>query len=379
MGSERSRFVDVTTAQGGDQWQYNAQSFAWKAELKRSTGSRSADLFLEPGHVEAPRNYHVLFRYDNGTTYEFDVRGQKVSRGLRMPGTALQARWIGQDKQDRVARGPSVGPDGIADVRIRLTGVSTRVPVRALRVQGTGSMKWESGPNPELLPGAEYWPDPKKPGEGDLFFQPDQELKGQKLKVLVLYSNETLDSATVAAGHCDPKLRMPESHLPSVSELSATARWVGQDGQDPMGSGDVHVLLSGLTRTPAIAAAVLTDSVRGTWVYRGSDRIKPTISQGDITGPLEIRSNASRRSLDLFFAPYRDLAHSTLTLRLIDPAGRMSVTRFDGGPCDPGRTLPRPAETRVEAKPGDDLNALVNQYGTVSLAAGTYRLHARSC
>ena len=28
-------FVDVTTGQGGDQWQYNAPSFAWKAELKR--------------------------------------------------------------------------------------------------------------------------------------------------------------------------------------------------------------------------------------------------------------------------------------------------------------------------------------------------------
>src|SRR5271157_5389110 len=73
-------FVDVTTAQEGDQWQYNAQSFAWKAELKRPKGSRSADLFLEPGHVETPRNYHILFRYNNGTTYEFDVRGRKVSR-----------------------------------------------------------------------------------------------------------------------------------------------------------------------------------------------------------------------------------------------------------------------------------------------------------
>ena len=33
-------FVDVTTGQGGDQWQYNARSFAWKAELKRPMGSR---------------------------------------------------------------------------------------------------------------------------------------------------------------------------------------------------------------------------------------------------------------------------------------------------------------------------------------------------
>ena len=299
-------FVDVTTGQGGDQWQYNARSFAWKAELKRPMGSRSADLFLEPGHVEAPRNYHVLFRYDNGTTHEFDVRGRKVSRSLRMPGAALQARWMGQEKQDRVGAGPSVGPDGVADVRIRLTAVSTRVPVKAMRVEGPGAMKWESGSNPELLPGAEYWPDPKKPGEGDLFFQPDRDLKGQKLKVLVLYANETLDAATVAAGRCDPKLRIPESPLPRISELSATARWVGQDGQDVTGTGDVHVRLSRLARTPAIAAAVLTDSVHGTWVYRGSDRIKLNMSQGDITGPLAIRPGADRGSFDIFFAPYRD-------------------------------------------------------------------------
>ena len=367
-------FVDVTTGQGGDQWQYNARSFAWKAELKRPMGSRSADLFLEPGHVEAPRNYHVLFRYDNGTTHEFNVRGRKVSRGLRMPGAALQARWMGQEEQDRVGAGPSVGPDGVADVRIRLTAVSTRVPVKAMRVEAPGAMKWESGSNPELLPGAEYWPDPKKPGEGDLFFQPDRDLKGQKLKVLVLYANETLDAATVAAGRCDPKLRIPESPLPRISELSATARWVGQDGQDVTGAGDVHVRLSRLARTPAIAAAVLTDSVHGTWVYRGSDRIKLNVSQGDITGPLAIRPGADRGSIDVFFAPYRDLARSTLTLRLIDPDGRMSVARFDGGTCDPGRCAPRPAETRVAAKPGDDLNALANQYGTVSLAEGTYRL-----
>jgi len=135
-------FVDVTTEQGGDQWQYNAASFAWKAELKRPKGARSADLFLEPGHIEAPRNYHVLFRYENGRTHEFDVRGRKVSRGLRMPGAALQARWLGQEKLDRVGSGPSVGPDGIADVRIRMAAVSTRIPVKALRVEGPGALKW---------------------------------------------------------------------------------------------------------------------------------------------------------------------------------------------------------------------------------------------
>ena len=106
--------MDVTTGQGGDQWQYNARSFAWKAELKRPMGWRSADLFLEPGHVKAPRNYHVLFRYDNGTTHEFDVRGRKVSRSL----AACPERHFkpgGWDRKSRIAsaRGHRWGPTGL--------------------------------------------------------------------------------------------------------------------------------------------------------------------------------------------------------------------------------------------------------------------------
>ena len=314
-------YVDVKTEQG-DEWEYNAQSFSWKAELKRTKGARTGDLFLEPGHVEAPRNYHIRIRYDNGATEETDVRGRKVSRSLRMAGAALQARWVGQEKQDHVNAGPSVGPDGTADVRIRLNAVSTKLVVKAMRVEGQSGMKWESGANPDLLPCAEYWADPKKPGEGDLFFQPDRDLKGQRLKVLVLYDNDTLDSATVAAGRVDPKLRMPESPLQRIIDLSATARWLGQDGQDVTGSGDVHVHLSGLSRTPSIAAAVLTDAVHGSWVYRANDRVKSIVPQGGLTGPLAIRPGSAHGSLDLFFAPYRDESRTTLTLRLIDLEGR---------------------------------------------------------
>ena len=63
-----------------------------------------------------------------------------------------------------------------------------------------------------------------------------------------------------------------------------------------------------------------------------------------------------------------------MTLRLIDQDGRMTVARFPGGACDPGRRSASPATTRVEARPGDDLNALARQHGTVALAPGTYRL-----
>lgn len=367
-------FIDVTTERGGDQWQYNAQSFSWKAELKRTKGSRTADLFLEPGHNDSSQTYRILIRYEGGATREVAVRSRKFNRGLRMPGAALQAKWAGQDRQDRVNDGPSVGPDGVQDSRIRLSGLSRRIPVKAMRIDGPGGAKWESGANPQLLPNAEYWPDPKKAGEGDLFFQPDRDLKGQKLRVQVLYANEIMDSASLIAGKSDPKLKVPEQVMPRLVETPARARWHGQDGQDATGPGDVHVTVSGLGRTQTIAAAVLTDSVRGTWVYRGNDRIKPEELAGEGAGPLALKPGADRSSIELYFAPYRDESKATMTLRLIDQDGRMTVARFPGGPCDPGRRCPLPASTRVEARPGDDLNALAARYGTVSLAPGTYRL-----
>ena len=46
-------FVNVTNDGDKSQWQYNAQSFSWKAELKRAKGSPQADLFIEPGPLEA--------------------------------------------------------------------------------------------------------------------------------------------------------------------------------------------------------------------------------------------------------------------------------------------------------------------------------------
>ena len=43
-------------------------------------------------------------------------------------------------------------------------------------------------------------------------------MTGQRLKLTAVYENDQLDTTTVAAGRCDPKLRMPQPPLPSVSD-----------------------------------------------------------------------------------------------------------------------------------------------------------------
>ena len=65
-----------------------------------------------------------------------------------------------------------------------------------------------------------------------------------------------------------------------------------------------------------------------------------------------------------------------MTLRLVLDDGTNLVATFAGGGADPGLRAASIAATSVVAHPGDDLNILANQYGTVHLTAGTYNLPA---
>ncbi|MFI5459834.1 MAG: hypothetical protein ACHRXM_30805 [Isosphaerales bacterium] len=364
-------FVDVT-GHGGDQWRYETQASCWRAELERNKQSRTADLFIEPGRVETGRVFHVVVRYDDGSTVETDFRGRKADPNLRMLGAAVAARWIGQDRQDWAGPGPSVGPDGLQDVRIHLSKLSAQVAVKVVRIEGPAGARWEFGTNPKLLSNAELIRDPKDPSQGDLFFQPDRDLSAQRIKLTVAYENEKVDTATLVAGRCDPKLRMPQAPLPKFNERAITAKWLGQDGENPAGPGDVHVVITGLPASSPMVGAVLSDAVWGTWIYRANDRV--TIPADPFALPLVVRPRSDRNSADLYLAPYRDESKDTLTLRLIGADGRSLLARFPGGSCDLSRRAPQPEAGRIEAKPGDDLQALVDRYGTVVLAKGTYRL-----
>ena len=151
-----------------------------------------------------------------------------------------------------------------------------------------------------------------------------------------------------------------------------TGRWLGQDGGAAAGPGSVHVALEGLPDGLKVAGAVLSDSVRGVWVFRADDRIKV---EGDPEeSPLIVQRGSDRTRADLYFAPVRDESNTPLTLRLIDPAGALSVATIRGGPCAVAERSGKPATTSVVARPGADLNELAGRFGSIRLDAGTYRL-----
>ena len=222
-------FVEVRST-NGNFWRFAEKPEGYRAEFKRAKGARTGDVFFEPATVETGRPFHVTVRYEDGSTAETDLAGGKADDKLRVKTVALAARWIGQDRQDRTGAGPSVGGDGLQDVRIHVSRLSTKLTLQGIRVVGTGGATWESGPNPKLSPSAELVRDAKNPTQGDLFFQPNRDLTGQRLKLLALYDNDQVDTTTVSAGRCDPALRMPQLALPKFSDVAAEVRWLGQDG-----------------------------------------------------------------------------------------------------------------------------------------------------
>ena len=132
-------FIDISVPDG-HRWQYNTAPGYWKIELQRRKGATVADLFVEPEHRDGGAVWHVLVRYDDNSTAEADVRSRKADPFLRVPSLSVQARWIGQDRLDLTGLGTGVGPDGLQDVRLHLTGLSQKLGVKAIRVEMAGGI-----------------------------------------------------------------------------------------------------------------------------------------------------------------------------------------------------------------------------------------------
>ena len=72
-------FLEVEST-NGNFWRFAEKPGGWRAEFKRAKGARTGDVFFEPAWVETGRPFHVLVRYDDGSTAETDLRGGKADR-----------------------------------------------------------------------------------------------------------------------------------------------------------------------------------------------------------------------------------------------------------------------------------------------------------
>ena len=357
---------------GAGEWQYRGVQNNHGVVLLRRPGSTTADLFLEPYQVETGREFHIKVKFDDGSESSATFRGGRADPDLRMPEAALVAAWGGQEKQDYAGAGPGVGPDGIQDAKIVLSRLSAKEKVAAVLLEHADGTGWAFGPNPEGRHNAELVRNEATPTEASLYFHPDADLAGRTLKVTVAYENGKKDSATLVGGRTDPGLAMPTPELPKFTPLTLRSRWLGQDGSAVTGPGDVHVSVAGLPPGRDVVAVVLTDAVRGVWVYRAGDR--PGLDVEDGAAPLGFKAGSDRSTADLYFRPVRDETGTDLALRLVFDDGTTSFGTVAGGASDPALGAPAVDGSEVVARPGDDLGDLANRHGTVRLSKGNYAL-----
>ena len=361
---------------GGGEWACGTLGgrWTWKAHLIREPGATTADLYLEPSHDEPRFRVDLELHYRSGPEARFSVSCGRSNPNLFMPTATLAAVWGGQDGHDWTGPGPAVGPDGFEDARLDLSGLSTKLEIKSIAVEGLAGSGWEYGLNPNRRSNAELVRDANDRSRGSLFFSPDRDLRGQPLSVRITYAIDRHCETNVIAGPTNPKRALPKPPEFPLSPNRLSLQWLGQDGRDVTGRGDIHLALAGLEAEREVAAAALSDKVGGCWIFRREAQVKFHPANSGEASALAWQRQPRAAIADLFLQPYRDETNTLMVLRLLLDNGNTTVLRFPGQTCDPYQRGPLPAATTVEAKPGDDLNALAEKFGTIQLAAGRYTL-----
>lgn len=361
------QFVDLNGL-GGGRWQYGGPYGPWKAALVRPDGSATADLFIEPDRVETGRPFHLVIRFDDGSTADIWFDGGSADPNLRMPEATLEVAWVGQDGSDRTGLNPGVGPDGLQDVRLNLSNLAASTAIESVRVTGPLGRSYRTGLNHSADTNAEL----VRSADGTsaaLYFQPDRDLTGQLLTVEVVYATGKIDTQTVTAGSTTATLKVAAPAAPPATISGVSARWVGQ-GLLAGNTGWAGLSVAGLPAARTVVGATLSGTNHNSWTYRAGGA---SFYSDPYAFPLNLQRTGPGTA-DLSFPPDADLNGDALTLRLAFDDGTMAVVPLTGGSTDPGQLSARPASTSVVARPGDDLNALARQYGRIELSAGTYRL-----
>ena len=354
---------------GGGEWNSRWNS-KFAMVLVRPPRGNVFDLYVEPYQRENGREFELHVKYPDGSESVAYFPGGKADPNIRASGSGAEAKWLGQDGQDRTGAGASVGPDGLEDVHLALGKIPKDVSIQAVEVASPGGTTWDSGHNPKGHHAAEFTRRGDDATRGDLFFSPDRDLSGQKLRITIRYPDDKTDVVTITAGACKAEKPAKKPRTPEFAISPARARWGGQDGVGA-NRGDVHVSLEGLNPSRPIVAAALSDGVVANWTFQGDGNIPFEASEW--AERLSIRRTGPTTA-DLAFGPVRDESDAEMTLRLVDPSGRSEILRFPGGKADPNLRAPALPIGQARAKPGDDLQAMAARVGTITLGPGTYNL-----
>ena len=294
------------------------------------------------------------------------------SRTLLSTTGPFQYNWLGQQaNEDLTGPTAAVGPDGIVDDEIQLTGTDPTLKIDYVQINLNGYTTpcWESYPDLDGYSNAEVIDVSGSSGKTyNLFFNPvgqsGPSLNGQSqtLTLNIYYyqsGGSTLcnQSLSVPVGSSNPADTITLSAPTSVTWNGFTASWGGQQS-----SGLVNINVSGLSYP--ILGAFLSNQTYNYWSYG------TLFSSGQ-----QLSSSQNGSTATISFPPDTNEAGGTMTLRLDFGSYGQQATQFLGGYCDPGlaSTISGTSKTETPGNPNSDfLQTDANTYGTIYLSSGTY-------
>ena len=362
----------IVQGYGGDRWDFQGPAGSWLAEIQRSPGSSSAKLFFEPARQETGREFSVTLTWDDGTTEGVSFPGGTADPNLHMPGQGVAATWIGSTAGvDLTQPSAAIGPDGMTDLQIGLSQLSTRKTIKAIDlVDGSNNWVASYGLNPSRVGSLEFSRNPINPDMGTLTFSvPNRAMTGP-MTVQVSYTDGSKETTSCPIG---PVSSSPVSLPPATTFTysNAAAQWLGQTPNDTTRPGWERIAV---TNMPArgIVAWQLNDPAGQTFLWTVSGQGSPWAAAPETKSLVATQDTSGNWTLD--FDSRLDTSGRPLNLLAQTVSGQTVSIDLTGGSVDISKRTPAPAATETFAGPGANLQDLVNKFGTVHLADGVYAL-----
>ncbi|MBI1325797.1 hypothetical protein GC170_21760 [bacterium] len=369
----------VLKGHGGGEWQWAPNGMppgGWAIHMIPDAANQTAQLFFESGQEENGREFELKWTVPGQPERSVYFPGGKADPTRPVASARIAARWIGQENGkpvDITNPSPAVGPDGLEDAVIELSGLSDRDEVAAVEVRSEDDKyHWSFGVNPKGAWNAELVREPKNSPTARLVLalppKNSGSLDDRKLEVRLRYASEAVTEADLVAGGGVADKPMPSLPLPKVTASKIKAKWLGPATRSKAGAGAVRLELSGMASDPRVMSAVLTDPAGFIYATQNAKSELPF-------QPLLVeRSGTDKATLE--FLPARDLEGQSLSIALTYADGSFGFVDVQAGATDIDRRIPQVSSSRTQVRPGQDLQAAVNRGGTVVLADGEYDLSA---
>lgn len=364
----------VVQGYGADRWDFGGPDGSWLADLQRTQGSSLASLYFEPARVETGREFSVGLTYTDGSFEEIYFQGGTADPALKAPGMGLTAQWLGASaKVDMTTPSATLGPDGITDFQIAVSQINTNKSVQAVDIVDAKNVWVASyGLNPSRVGTLELTRQSSSSDQAILTFsKPSQTLTGP-LTVQLTYSDGTKETATCELGSTATET-VNIGPIPTITASLASVQWVGQQVADTNRPGWVQIKLSNLPES-GISAFQVNDLKGQSWLWTISGQGSPWPTVYGQKSMVAYRDTQGDWIIE--FDSRLDLNKSPLTILALSDMGRTYQVDFQGGSVDLSKRALLPSNSSITAQPGDDLQALVNQYGTVNLSSGVFVMNS---